>query len=310
MDLSIILVNWNGAALVEQCVATIAASGTRCTYEILIADNASTDDSAERLRALASTHPQVRLIFNAENRGFGAGNNSALPACTGRYVLFLNTDTLVLEPLDALVAAADALGERCGAVGGRVLNADQTLQFTCRGPYTVPVMVAGLTLAFAGMRTPGVKRQEFAGWDHATPRDVAMLSACYLLVPRAVLDRIGGFDEHLFHFFEDTDLCYRIRAAGYLVRYAPVSTIVHLDGGSSRAGSLSPRMLRFAYTGARYFTRTHLGPWRARLLTLWVKLAWLAMLCVLAPLALVTPARGPRAKLRHRAELLWAGLQA
>jgi GT2 family glycosyltransferase len=262
------------------------------------------------LRALAATYPQVRLIFNAENRGFGAGNNSALPACTGRHVLFLNTDTLVREPLDALVAAADALGERCGAIGGRVLNADGTLQLTCRDPYTVPVMVSGLTLAFAGIRTPGVRRQELAAWDHATPRDVAMLSACYLLVPRAVLERVGGFDERLFHFFEETDLCYRIRAAGYVVRYVPVSTIVHLDGGSTRASGLSPRTLRFAYTGARYFTRKHLGPWRARLLAIWVKGAWLGMLTALAPVALLMPLRAPRAKLRHRAGLLWAGLRA
>jgi GT2 family glycosyltransferase len=137
-----------------------------------------------------------------------------------------------------------------------------------------------------------------------------MLSACYLLVPRTVLDRVGGFDERLFHFFEETDLCYRIRAAGDVVRYVPVSTIVHLDGGSTRASGLSPRTLRFAYTGARYFTRKHLGPWRARLLAIWVKGAWLGMLTALVPVALLMPLRAPRAKLRHRAGLLWAGLRA
>ncbi|MBF6589402.1 MAG: glycosyltransferase family 2 protein [Ktedonobacterales bacterium] len=309
MDLSIVLVNWNGAALVEQCLATIEASGTRSAYEVIVVDNASTDGSQERLRALAAAHPRLRCVMNAENAGFGAGNNVALPYCTGRYVLFLNTDTLVREPLDALVAAADALGERCGAVGGRVLNADETLQFTCRGHYTVPTMIAGLTLAFAGIRSRAVRRQEFAAWDHATSRDVAMLSGCYLLVPRRVLDAVGGFDPRIFLFYEDTDLCYRIRQAGYVVRYVPVATIVHLEGGSSRARGLSARTLKQSLTSARYFTRKHLGRGRARLLSLSVKLCWLAMLGVFAPLALVLPLRGPRARLRHRANLLWQGLQ-
>ena len=94
------------------------------------------------------------------------------------------------------------------------------------------------------------------------------------------------------------------------MRYEPVSTIVHLDGGSTRASGLSPRTLRFAYTGACYFTRKHLGPWRARLLATWVKATWLAMLATLAPVALLMPLRGPRTKLRHRAGLLWAGLRA
>ncbi len=310
MDLSIVLVNWNSAALTEQCVATIDASGTSCSYEVVVVDNASTDDSLERLRGLAATHPRVRLVTNAENRGFGAGNNSALPVCSGRYVLFLNTDTLVREPLDALVAAADALGERCGALGGRVLNRDDTLQLSCRAPYTVPVMVAGLTLAFLGIRSRRVRRQEYASWDHASPRDVAMLSGCYLLVPRRVLDAVGGFDERLFLFYEDSDLCYRIRAAGYIVRYVPVSPIIHLEGGSSRPGGLTPRTFTSSFVSARYFARKHLGAWRARTLTVSVKLCWLAMLLVCAPFSVRIWPRGVRTKMRHRRVLLWAGLRA
>lgn len=304
VDLSIVLVNWNAAALVEQCLGTIASSGTHCDYEIVLSDNASTDDSRERLRALEGASPRVRCVFNAENAGFGAGNNRALPLCRGRHVLFLNTDTLVLEPLDALVAAADALGEDCGALGGRVLNADKTLQLTSRGPYTIPVLYAGLTLAFAGIRPRFVRRQEMEDWDHATPRDVAMISGCYLLAPRRVLEAVGGFDPNLFLFFEDTDLCYRIRAAGYTVRYVPASTIIHLEGGSSRASGLSARTLALSLASACYFTRKHLGRGRERLLTVSVRLSWRALWLALAPLGLLMPLPRPRAGLRRRARLL------
>ena len=214
MDLSIVLVNWNGKVLLEQCLRSLEASETRCSYEIIISDNASTDGSREWLRHLEQVNPRVRCVLNADNLGFGVGNNRALPFCQGRYVLFLNTDTIVLEPLDALVAEADRLGPRCGALGGRVLNQDGSLQLSCRDPYTLPILIAGLTLAYAGFRPRFLRRQQLTDWDHASAREVATLSGCYLLISLTVLRQVGGFDPDIFLYFEDTDLCYRIRQAG------------------------------------------------------------------------------------------------
>lgn len=304
MDISIVLVNWNSSALVEQCLNSLEQSGTHCAYEVIISDNASRHEEAALLRAVTATRPNVRCLFSKENGGFGAGNNRALPYCRGRYVLFLNTDTLVLEPLDALVAAADALGPRCGALGGRVLNADHSLQLTCREAYTVPVMVYDLTLAFTRWRPGFVRRQQLASWDHASARDVAMLSGCYLLVPRAVLDAVGGFDERIFLFYEDTELCWRIIQAGYTVRYVPISTIIHLEGGVTRAGGLSARTLLWSAQGARYFTRKTLGRGHARMLVTSVWLLWLAMWLLLALLSLVMPIPRVRFTLGRRARLL------
>lgn len=304
MDLSIVLVNWNSSALVEQCLNSLEQSGTHCAYEVIVSDNASRPEETALLRAIVASRPYVRCLFSQENGGFGAGNNRALPLCRGRYVLFLNTDTLVLEPLDALVAAADALGPRCGALGGRVLNADRSIQLTCRARYTVPVMVYDLTLAFTGWRPWFVRRQQLARWDHASARDVAMLSGCYLLVPRGVLDAVGGFDERIFLFYEDTELCWRIAHAGYTVRYVPVSTIIHLEGGAMRAGGLNPQTLLRSAQGARYFTRKALGRGRARLLVMGVWLLWLAMWLVIAPLSLLMPIPRLRTTLGRRARLL------
>lgn len=304
MDLSIVLVNWNSSALVEQCLQSLEASGTHCAYEVIVSDNASRPEEAALLRAVAASRPYVRCLFSDDNAGFGVGNNRALPLCRGRHVLFLNTDTLVLEPLDALVAAADALGARCGALGGRVLNADRSVQLTCRTRYTIPVLYSQLTLAFAGIRPWWVRRQELAVWDHATPRDVAMISGCYLLVPRGVLERVGGFDPNIFLFYEDTDLCQRILDAGYLVRYEPVSTIIHLDGGATRASGLSARVLGLSAWSARYYARKHLGRVRAGVLAASVWLSWLAMWLIFAFVGLLAPRTMVRTKARSRRHLL------
>lgn len=299
VDVSIVLLNWNNAPLVADCIRAIERSGTRCSYEIIVADNNSNDGSQKALANLEATHPAVRCVYNRENRGFGAGNNQAIPYCTGRYVLFLNTDTEVLEPLNGLINAADELGERCGAVGGRVLNRDLTLQYSCRDRYTFPVLFASHTLAFLGIQTRSVRRQQLRDWDHRTPRDVASLSACYLLIPRQALARVGGFDPHIFLYFEDTDLCYRIRNAGYVVRYVPVSSIIHFEGGSSRRRHLTARGLGASVNSARYFARRYLGPIQAWALTVAILLAYLGMMIALAPVAVVVP------KARTRVALLW-----
>ncbi|HLY32543.1 MAG TPA: glycosyltransferase family 2 protein [Ktedonobacterales bacterium] len=308
MDLSIVIVNWNSRELLEQCLRSLAATGTRCSYEVIVSDNGSTDGSREWLARVAQANPQVQCVFNDDNPGFGVGNNRALPFCRGRYVLFLNADTILTESLDDLIAAADAIGPACGAVGGRVLNADKTIQLSCRERFTLPVLIASYTLAFAGLHPGVIRRQQLADWDHASLRDVGTLSGCYLLVPAHVLREVGGFDPQIFLYFEDTDLCYRIRRAGYRITYAPVSAIIHLEGGASRDEGVTLRGLSSSVQSARYFTRAYLGAGQERILTLTVGLAWTLMWLLFAPMGLLWPQAGPRAKARQRAKLLWGAL--
>jgi GT2 family glycosyltransferase len=305
VDVSIVLLNWNNAPLVEDCVRALERSGTQRSYEIIAVDNGSTDGSQNVLASLEATHSAVRCIYNRENRGFGAGNNQAIPYCSGRYILFLNTDTEVLEPLDDLINAADEIGERCGALGGKVLNRDRTIQYSCRDKYTLPVLLASHTLSFLGVQSRSVRRQQLQDWDHRTPRDVAALSACYLLIPRQVFARIGGFDPRIFLYFEDTDLCYRLCQAGYVVRYVPVSSLIHFEGGSSRQHQLSPRGLGASVNSARYFARRYLGPIRAGILTLAILLTYIGMMLALTPVSLLVPKVSIRRKAQARVVLLW-----
>ena len=309
MDLSIVIVNWNSRELLEHCLRSLAATGTRLRYEVIVSDNGSTDGSREWLAMVAQANPQVQCVFNDDNPGFGVGNNRALPFVRGRYVLFLNADTIIQEPLDALVGAANAIGPACGAVGGLVLNPDKTIQLSCRERFTLPVLIASYTLAFAGVKSGVIRRQQLADWDHATMRDVGTLSGCYLLVPTHVLHEVGGFDPQIFLYFEDTDLCYRIRRAGYRITYAPVSPIIHLEGGASRDKGVTVRGLGSSIQSARYFTRTYLGAGQERILTLAVWLAWTLMWLGFVLMGLLWPQAGPRAKARQRANLLRGALE-
>lgn len=307
MDLSIVIVNWNSRDLLEQCLRTLAATGTRCRYEVIVVDNGSADGSREWLAQVAQANPQVHCVFNDENLGFGVGNNTAIRYCRGRYVLFLNVDTLVMEPLDALVAVADEIGPACGAVGGRVLNRDQSIQSSCRERLTLPTLIASYTLAYAGLRPGNVRRQQLADWDHASLRDVGALSGCSLLVPLRVLHEVGGFDPHYFLYFEDTDLCYRIRRAGYRITYAPVATIVHL-GGEANQGDAQVRQRLTGVQSARYFAREYFGAGQARALTWAVASLWALQVVALGTLGLVWPQAPRRIKARQRASQLRSAL--
>jgi hypothetical protein len=300
MDLSIVIVNWNSRDLLEQCLRTLASAGTRCRYEVIISDNASSDGSREWLAQIAQANPQVHCVFGDDNAGFGVGANRALPYCRGRYVLFLNADTILREPLDALVDVADEIGPACGALGGRVLNADETIQLTCRERWTLPALIASYTFTYTRLRSGTLQRQRLADWDHAELRDVGALSGCYLLVPMRVLQEVGGFDPNYFLYFEDADLCYRIRRAGYRITYAPVSTAIHLGGEANRDPALVQRRL-YGFQSARYFARAYLGAGQERILTLVVGLLWALLTPLLALLGLVWPQAPLRLKARQRA---------
>jgi|GEM_PF-770238 len=305
IDLSIIYVNWNSATLIEDSIASLISSGTTCNYEIIISDNASNEPEQEQLRSLVKQYTNSRCIFNQRNDGFGVGNNLALPLARGRYILFLNNDTIILESLDDLVNEAHKMEDSCGAIAGKVLNVDRSIQLTCRMNYTLPVIIASFTFAILGKRPSWVRKQELEDWDHASIRDVAMLSGCYLLVPRIVLDTVGAFDSKIFLFYEDADLCYRIRAAGYLVRYVPFSTIIHLEGGSrdpnKHASALS---LGSSFASAQYFTRLHLGIWQAWVLATTVRLWWMSLWVVQSLASVIIPIPRIRLTLRRRTQLL------
>jgi hypothetical protein len=184
---------------------------------------------------VATAFPQVRLIRNGDNRGFAAANNQAIRQATGRHVLLLNSDTLVHEGvIDASVRYMDE-HPHVGAMGCKVLNADGTVQTTCSRFPTLLNLALLTTGLFKVPGIPGARRYRMEDWKRDDERDVEVVSGCYLLVRGDALEQVGLLDESFFFFGEETDWCRRFSEAGHAVRFAPVGTITHFGGGSSKS---------------------------------------------------------------------------
>lgn len=229
VDLSIVVISYNTCELTRACLASIAANRDPATTQVIVVDNASVDGSAEMVER---EFPTVELVRNIDNRGFAAANNQAFALAGAPYILLLNSDTVILgDVLDTSVAYLKH-HPGVGAFGCRVLNADGSMQPTCSGFPTLRRllwMTLGIDRICAAM---GSDDYRLRCWARDSERAVEVVSGCYLMVRREVIDDIGGLDERFFFFGEETDWCRRIAQAGWEVRFAPVGEIIHYGGAS------------------------------------------------------------------------------
>ncbi len=246
--LSIVIVSWNTAALTTACLRSIPSGAQDLDYEVIVVDNASTDGSAARI---ASEFPEARLVCNDANAGYARANNQGLAISTGEYVLYLNSDTVVPTGALARLVQFTRDHDSAGACGPRLTRFDGRAQPFAFGGDPTP----GYLLARGAARL--LLHKPLHDWETRDPKQVDWVSGASLLVRRAALDRIGGFDEHYFMYFEDNDLCMRLRTGGWQVWYDPEVAVTHLGGSSvGRAGEST----RWYYDSLRYFYRKHYGP--------------------------------------------------
>jgi len=231
MDLSIVIVNWNTRQMLQDCLTSVFAGLGSLDAEVFVVDNASEDGSPEMV---AAEFPGVILLRNAENRGFAAANNQALRLCKGRYMLLLNSDTLVHG--DVLGASRDYMEANpdVGVMGCRVLNADGSLQITCsRYPSLLNLLL--LTTGAAKLGGPAfLDRYQMTRWDRTDARPVEVVSGCYMFARAEAVNAVGLLDESFFFYGEETDWCRRFADHGWRLDFAPVGTITHFGGGSVR----------------------------------------------------------------------------
>ncbi len=208
---SVIIVNYNGGARLKQCLRSLLM-GFDPSDEIILVDNASTDGSAEEVE---QTFPGVRVIRSATNHGFGAGNNLGVRHASGKYLAFLNPDTVV-EPgwLTALIQALEA-DPQVGLATSKILLLSEPGRINACGN---DVHSSGLTLC----RGLGMDRARFASSDQ-----VGAVSGAAFAVRRELYELLGGFDEAFFMYMEDTDLSLRARLAGYHCVYTASSIVYH-----------------------------------------------------------------------------------
>lgn len=253
MDVSIIIVNWNTCAILRDCLESVYQQTENLDFETIVIDNASSDDSVSMVR---EQFPQVRLIANQENRGFAAANNQGLEVASGRYVLLLNSDTIVLEgAIQKTVAFADQYPQ-AGVFGCRVLNPDRSLQQTCfMAPSLLNMLLSSSYLykLFPSNRFFG--RERMTWWQRDDQREVEVVTGCYLMVRGEALSQVGPLDEGFFMYGEETDWCCRFAHAGWKVLFTPEPQIIHLGGQSSR--QVRAEMILQLRSGLLHFLKKH-----------------------------------------------------
>ncbi|MFQ6133493.1 MAG: glycosyltransferase family 2 protein [Armatimonadota bacterium] len=253
MDLSVCLVNWNTRDHLARCLTALRGELTGLDAEVLVVDNASTDGSADLVR---SQFPQVTLIANRENLYYSAANNQALTRAQGEFVLLLNPD-VELRPR-AVAAMLRVLREReaAGAVACRLLLPDGSIQLSCRS-FPTPAVLAwealGLSRLFPRSRRFGAYRMSC--WDYDDTRQVDQPMASCLMLRKRALDEVGHFDEGFPMFFNDVDLCYRLKAAGWEVYFTPEGEALHHHAAST--SQVWPEMVRQSNQGLLRFYRKH-----------------------------------------------------
>ncbi len=234
LDLSVIIPNHNGASVLPFCLDSLRRS-SQISKEIVIVDDASTDGSRE---LILRCYPEVRLIKLSHNLGFGAANNRGTALSSGRYILFLNNDTIVHpKALGDLVTFADGHPElRIGAIGP-ILRDRSGKAVHSFGRFPTPLRQLGLWSArFFGGYEVRLRRRAICLRKLYFPVDY--ITGAALLVPRAVIDAVGGFDEGFFLYFEDTELQNRMAQAGYGRYILRGPRIVHFGGGGKTRSNL------------------------------------------------------------------------
>lgn len=255
-DLSIIIVNYNVKEYLKNLLHSIKKASQNLSTEIFVVDNASDDGSVEMIR---EKFPEVKLIANEKNLGFGKANNLALKEASGKFILLINPDTLVAEDTFSKLIEFFESHPDAGMVGCKILNPDGTLQLACRrsfpGPWTSFTKVTGLSSLFPKSKL--FARYNLTYLDENQTYEVDAISGSFMMMRKEVYDKVGGFDEQFFMYGEDLDLCYRIQKAGYKIYYVHTTQIIHYKGESTKRSSLDET--KVFYNAMHLFVKKHLS---------------------------------------------------
>lgn len=270
LELSVIIVNYNVAYFLEQCLNSCLKAANHASVEIIVIDNNSVDGSAEMM---AEKFPEVPYIFNKDNLGFSKANNQGMKMAKGRYVLLLNPDTVVEEltfrkTIDFMDAHPDA-----GGLGVRMLDGrGKFLPESKRGLPTPAVAfykIFGLSTLFPKSKTFG--KYHLGYLDEFETHEVEILSGAFMLMRKSVLDEIGLLDEAFFMYGEDIDLSYRIILAGHKNYYYPETRIIHYKGESTKKSSVN--YVFVFYRAMIIFANKHFSQNNAKLFSFLINVA-------------------------------------
>lgn len=249
VDLSIIIVSYNTRKITLDCLNSIQNSlkDSRLSYEIIVVDNNSSDGTVEMLEKTQSASWRIKIILNKENLGFAKANNQAVKEASGDYILFLNSDIIVLDDaIEKLFNFYKKNEDKINFLGGKLLNKDLTPQPSCGPFYSLPVIFSALFL-----------KGDYWGLTRYSPnklKQVDWVSGACILTKKEYFNKIGCFDEKIFMYMDEIDLLYRAKKSGYRAFFYPESRFIHLASASS--GGRTYPILQ-VYKGFLYFYKKH-----------------------------------------------------
>lgn len=266
MKLSIVIVNWNVRDHLRSCLASIFKYPPHHQFEVFVVDNASSDGSADMVR---QEYPQVNLIINTDNKGFGTANNQGIRLAHGEYILVFNDDAQVKEgALDTLINYLDTHSD-VGVVGPKILNPDGSLQQSVRRfPNFISQLLMSLKVHFFAPTLRVFRRYLADDMNYEEEQDVDQIMGACMLIRKTAFDAVGLFDETFFIWFEEVDLLKRMNNAGFRVVYTPSAEIIHVGGASFAKTETMAKHQMFSASCRRYIYK-HKGffAWLAILAT-------------------------------------------
>lgn len=250
MNLSISVVNWNTKDILKRCLDSIYKS-TYNNYEVFVVDNNSTDGSSKMVE---EQFPQVKLIANTQNLGFARANNQAINSTDSKYILTLNPDVLVYrDTLESMVNFIDT-HPQAGAIGIKLLdenNTENKAGYYRKFPSFPQVLLFYTILEKIGLKNRWLRNRYWEQTDTSKTTEISQIPGACLMIRRKTIEEIGLFDERFQLFFEDVDLCYRIKKTNWKLFFVPKINAVHI-------GAQSIRILPYQELASRFFNSMYL----------------------------------------------------
>ena len=270
MKVSVIIVNYNVKYFLEVCLHSVEKALVNIGSEVIVVDNNSQDGSVTFIR---EKFPDVILIENKENKGFSRANNQAVAIAKGEYILFLNPDTVLPENFFRKTLEYIDARPEVGSIGPRLIDG--------KGEFAPDAKKSFPTLSVALFKATGINKlfpsspyfNKYYAVDvgeFETAKVESLSGCCMMMRSKAIEDAGGAFDEDYFMYFEDGDLCYRIRKAGYVNIYFPETTVIHYKGESTRKTTLS--YVKVFNEAFATFARKHYGKQNARLFIFFINI--------------------------------------
>lgn len=229
MDVSIIIVNYNTKELIRNCLKSVFDQIKDVSFEVIVSDNGSKDGSVEMIKA---EFPQVVLIENNANLGFGKANNIGSKNAIGKYLFFLNSDTLLTSNvLELFIEYANTHENESGIIGGNLIDANGKPVHSCRKNYSIKNNEFKKIFDKIYLK---IKKQRRDYNYLSKPLEVDFVSGADMFIKKDFFMNTGGFDESFFMYYEDFDLCIRCKKNGKKIISLPTVKITHLEGASSK----------------------------------------------------------------------------